>query len=155
MTASTITAPACPDEPEPPEAGPYFKRFELVARAQDIPGFREGVMAAYRELGRLDLVSALVEDVEWLDRFEPVMPPALLRPVSLGTVRRTPDGTLLDLTQPMFDRDGEVWHWGGYTASGQPMVCLDGGFGYFSPIGEIWDEVGPLTQPKPGTEGRS
>lgn len=156
MTASTVTMQACPDEPERAESSnPYFKRFELVARAQSIPGFREGLLAAYREMGRPDLVPALVEDLEWLDQFDPADPPSLLLPVTYGTVRRTPNGEVLDLTRPMVDREGDVWHWGGYTASGQPLVYLDGNLGYFSPIGEIWDEVGPFTQAETGTEGRS
>lgn len=63
---------------------------------------------------------------------------------------RAPDGTILDLTRPMFDREGCEWRWGGYTASGEPMVTLDHELGYFTPIGVIWDEVGPLTHRESG-----
>ena len=125
----------------------YFDRFAITARAQGDAAFREGVFAAYRELGRVDLVLSFVGDLEWLDRFDPDLPPALNRLVTLGTVRRAPDGTILDLTRPLIDRDGGEWRWGGYTAAGEPLVTGAPELGFFMPISVVWDEVGPLTQP--------
>lgn len=125
----------------------YFDRFSIVARAQIDAKFREGAFAAYRELGRPDLVLSLVADLQTLDRFDPGEPPSLVRLVTLGTVRVAPNGTVLDLTRPLIDRDGDSWRWGGYTASGEPVVTVDAELGYFTPISVVWDEVGPLTQP--------
>jgi hypothetical protein len=124
-----------------------FDRFSVVARAQGDAAFREGVLAAYRELGRPDLVVSLVQDLQWLDRFDPDLPPALNRLVTLGTVRRAPNGAILDLTRPLIDRDGGMWRWGGYTADGEPLVSVSPELGIFAPIGEVWNEVGPLAQP--------
>lgn len=125
----------------------YFDRFSVVARAQLDPAFREGVFAAYRELGRPDLVVSMVKDLEWLDRFDPGEPPSILRQSMLSTVRVAPDGTILDLTRPLIDREGDTWRWGGYTAAGEPLVTVAPELGFFTPISVAWDEVGPFTQP--------
>lgn len=144
-------ADACADgaTPEPVQRtrrDARFDRFSVVARAQGDAAFREGVLAAYRELGRLDLVVSLVQDLQWIDRFDPDLPPALNRLVTLGTVRVAPDGTILDLTRPLIDRDGDTWRWGGYTADGEPLVTVAPELGIYAPIGEAYDEVGPFTQ---------
>lgn len=153
MTAPTI-AHAAADQPEPDRCGvdhaldhTYLDGFEVIARAQVFPEFREGVLAAYRELGRPDLVVSLVDNLQWLDRFDPGEPPSILRQSMLSTVRVAPDGTVIDLTRPLIDREGGRWRWGGYTAAGEPLLTGAPELGFFLPISVVWGEVGPFTQP--------
>ena len=142
MTTTTLApAPAATDEP-----GRAPHRFELVAVARDDVRFREGVLAALRTLGRFDLVTGLVEDIEWLDRFSPDEPPSLTAYSALGSIRRAPDGTLLDLVRPIADRDGRRWHWSGFTTTGEPMLTPAPGSGLHTPISEVYDRCGPFTQ---------
>jgi hypothetical protein len=148
MSTTTLApAPATPDEPGRGERDTVFAaRMLAVDTSRHDVRFREGMLAAYRELGRLDLVPALVQDMEWLDRFSPDEPPSLNRYAALGSVRRAPDGTLLDLVRPVTDQAGEVWHWCGFTTHGEPLITLFPGSGYYAPISEIYSQAGPFTQ---------
>lgn len=147
MSTTTLApAPATPDEPRRDRDSVFAARMVAVDTSRYDVRFREGMLAAYREFGRLDLVPALVEDMEYLDRFDPGEPPSLNRYAALGSVRRAPDGTLLDLVRPVTDRAGEVWHWCGFTTHGEPLITLFPGSGYYAAISEIYNQAGPFTQ---------
>lgn len=128
-------------------------RFTLIATACDDPRFREGVLAAYRELGLDHLVTAMVEDMDWLDQFSPDWPPSINRTSTLPSVRYAPDGTVLDLARPLVDRNGTSWFWGGYSVTGHPLVALHPEANEYWLIAEIWEKHGPFRQAKPAELG--
>lgn len=127
------------------------ERFVLIAQACDNPAFREGVLAAYRELGAHDRIKAMVEDLEWLDRFDAsgFMPPSINRSSVLPTVRIAPDASLLDLMRPLVDKDGREWHWVGYSRTGRPLVSRHASGDVVVEIGEAYNATGPFTQTVP------
>lgn len=121
-------------------------RMETVDRARYSADYREGMLAAYRETGRPELVPALLEDMDYLDRFSPDEPPSMNRASVLPTTRTAPDGTILDLTRALVDRNGTSWFWGGYSVTGHPLVALHPEANEFWPVAEIWEKSGPFTQ---------
>lgn len=124
-------------------------RMEVVDRSRYSAEHREGMMAAYRELGRHDLIAALLEDMDWIDRRSPDEPPSMNRSSVLPTTRTAPDGTVLDLTQPLIDRLGQPWHWVGYSTTGTPLVSSSEDGGTYTLISAVYDSVGPFTQDAP------
>ena len=84
--------------------------------------------------------------------FEPDQHPSIDRCTIVPSIRRTPDGTLLDLTRPFTDRHGETWHAVGYTLAGHPLISQSATGDFDAPIGVIWDECGPLVQSAPSVD---
>jgi hypothetical protein len=75
------------------------------------------------------------DEVYIIDRF-PQMP----------SVRRLPNGEILDLTRPLTDRESEVWYYVGFATNGVPLITVAPGLGFYAPMDEIWDGVGPFRQ---------
>lgn len=121
-------------------------RMEVVDRARYSAAYREGMLEAYREAGRPDMVPALLQDMDWLDRFSPDEPPSMHRTSTMPSTRTAPDGTFLDLTRPMLDRDGRAWHWAGYSKTGHPVVSRQPDGDVVTPIGAAYNATGPFTQ---------
>ncbi|HEV2640115.1 MAG TPA: hypothetical protein VGX23_33585 [Actinocrinis sp.] len=124
----------------------------LVEKARYDASFGEGLLAAYRQLDRPHLAFGLIDAMAGLDAFEPDQAPSMNRCTVLPSIRRTPDGTLIDLTRPFTDRLGETWFTVGYTLTGRPLVTIAPDLGYYADIAEIWDAAGPFTQASPSAD---
>jgi len=121
-------------------------RMEVVDRARYSAPYREGMLEAYREAGRLDMVPALLQDMDYVDRFSPDEPPSMNRASVLPTTRTAPDGTVLDLTRPLVDRNGKRWFWAGYSVTGHPLLVAHPDFREYWEVSYIWDKSGPFHQ---------